>query len=162
MTYIDKHMQRTTQTIEDFEQAAGEILQIISDEYSKKGTDNAYVVCLHGDLGAGKTTMTQIIGKSFGVIETINSPTFVIKKTYQTTDNVFKTLIHMDAYRLEGEQNLDIFRLDQDFTSTNTLMIIEWPEIIESVIPKHAMHIFIEHDGEGRKITFKKTAHFPK
>jgi|JI10StandDraft_1071094.scaffolds.fasta_scaffold176474_2 tRNA threonylcarbamoyladenosine biosynthesis protein TsaE len=155
-------MQWNTQTIEDFEQTAEETLKIISDEYSKKGTDNAYVVCLHGDLGAGKTTMTQIIGKSLGVIETINSPTFVIKKTYQTTDNTFKILIHMDAYRLEGEKKLDVFRLDQDFTSTNTLMIIEWPEIIESVIPKHAMHIFIEHDGEGRKITFKKTAHFPK
>ncbi len=158
MTYIDKHMQRTTQTIEDFEQAAGEILQIISEHYKQQGADNTYIICLHGDLGAGKTTMTQIIGKSLGVTEIINSPTFVIKKIYQTTDDVFKTLIHMDAYRLEGEQNLDVFRLDQDFTSTNTLMIIEWPEIIESMIPKNAVHIFIEHDGAGRKITFKKTA----
>jgi tRNA threonylcarbamoyladenosine biosynthesis protein TsaE len=151
-------MQWNTKTIEDFEQTAEEILKVVSDDYLKQGTGNAYVFCLHGDLGAGKTTMTQIIGKSLGVIETINSPTFVIKKTYQTADDTFKTLIHMDAYRLEGEQNLDVFRLDQDFTSTNTLMIIEWPEIIESMIPKNAVHIFIEHDGAGRKITFKKTA----
>lgn len=151
-------MEWKTETIEDFKNTTEEILKIISDEYSKRGTDNAYIVCLYGDLGAGKTTMTQMVGQMIGITETINSPTFVIKKIYQTTDDVFKTLIHMDAYRLEGEQNLDVFRLDDDFTTANTLMIIEWPEIIESMIPKHAMHIFIEHDGNGRKITYKKTA----
>lgn len=151
-------MEWNTKTIEDFKSSTDEILKIIFDEYSKKATDNAYIVCLYGDLGAGKTTMTQMIGQMLGITETINSPTFVIKKTYQTTDNMFKTLIHMDAYRLEGEQNLDVFRLDQDFASANTLMIIEWPEIIESIIPSDAIHIFIEHDGNGRKITFKKTA----
>ena len=151
-------MEWKTETIEDFKNTTEEILKIISDEYSKRGTDNAYIVCLYGDLGAGKTTMTQMVGQMIGITETINGPTFVIKKIYQTTDDVFKTLIHMDAYRLEGEQNLDVFRLDDDFTTANTLMIIEWPEIIESMIPKHAMHIFIEHDGNGRKITYKKTA----
>ncbi len=151
-------MEWNTETIKDFENTTKEILQIISDNYIQQGTDNACVVCLHGDLGAGKTTMTQMIGQILGITETINSPTFVIKKFYQTANSVFQKLIHMDAYRLEGEQNLDVFRLDQDFQSANTLMIIEWPEIIESVIQKNAIHIFIEHDGAGRKITFKKTA----
>ena len=151
-------MEWKTETIEDFKKATEEILDTISSDYTKNGTDNACVVCLHGDLGAGKTTMTQIIGESLGISETINSPTFVIKKTYETSDNIFKTLVHMDAYRLEGEQNLEVFRLDQDFKKPNTLMIIEWPEIINTVIPKDALYVYIEHDGEGRKIIFKKTA----
>lgn len=142
-------MQWNITNLDEFTAATRELLQYISKSYSKDIT-KACVVCLQGNLGAGKTTMTQIIGKHLGVTEIMNSPTFVIKKIYQTTDDVFKTLIHMDAYRLEGEQNLDVFRLDQDFTSANTLMIIEWPEIIESVIPKHAVYIFIEYDGKER------------
>ncbi len=153
-------MQWTTTTIEEFEQVVKEVLQIITTSYQATPMDQACIVCLQGDLGAGKTTATQIIARVLGVENTIQSPTFVIRKSYQTQNAVFKTLIHMDAYRLEGEENLEVLRLEEDFKSSHTLMIIEWPEIIESIIPENAIHVTIQHDNGGRIITLdnKKTA----
>jgi tRNA threonylcarbamoyladenosine biosynthesis protein TsaE len=150
-------MQWNTVTIEDFGHATKEILAVISDSY-KEGS-SACVVCLSGDLGAGKTTMTQLIAKELGVIESLQSPTFVIKKIYDTKSDVFKKLVHMDAYRLEGEENLEVLRLEEDFKSPHTLMIIEWPEMIESIIPENAIHVEIKHNNNGRIIQLdnKKT-----
>jgi tRNA threonylcarbamoyladenosine biosynthesis protein TsaE len=152
-------MEWETNTIEEFTLATSELLQIISNRYIQKGTDAGCVVCLHGDLGAGKTTMTQIIAAQLGVVESLQSPTFVIKKLYNTQSELFKILIHMDAYRLEGEENLGNLRLDEDFKKPNTLMIIEWSEMISSIIPKDAIHIKIEHNNNERKIELdnKKT-----
>jgi tRNA threonylcarbamoyladenosine biosynthesis protein TsaE len=79
------------------------------------------------------------------------SPTFVIKKTYTTQSDIFTKLVHMDAYRLEGE-HLDTLRLSDDFTQNNTLMIIEWPEIIESILPVDAIRVTINHVDSGRTI----------
>jgi tRNA threonylcarbamoyladenosine biosynthesis protein TsaE len=151
-------MQWNTTTIEDFGHAIKEILAVISDSYKQESS--ACVVCLSGDLGAGKTTMTQLIAKELGVIESLQSPTFVIKKIYNTQSEVYKKLIHMDAYRLEGEENIDMLRLDEDFKIPNTLMMIEWPEMIETLIPENAIHVTIQHDNGGRIITLdnKKTA----
>lgn len=145
-------MQWNTQTIKDFEKAATNILAAVSDAY-KQDQSAACVLCLHGDLGAGKTTMTQMIARKLGVAESLQSPTFVIKKIYDTQSELFKTLIHMDAYRLEGEESLEMLRLDEDFKMPNTLMIIEWPEMIETIIPDNVIHIIIEHDNNGRIIT---------
>lgn len=152
-------MKWETKTIEDFTLATIELLQIISDRYTQQGTGTGCVVCLSGDLGAGKTTMTQLIAKELGVIESLQSPTFVIKKIYDTKSDVFKKLVHMDAYRLEGEENLEVLRLEEDFKSPHTLMIIEWPEMIESIIPENAIHVEIKHNNNGRIIQLdnKKT-----
>lgn len=148
-------MKWETKTIEDFTLATTELLQIISDRYTQQGTDAGCVVCLHGDLGAGKTTMTQIIAGQLGVADSIQSPTFVIKKMYSTRSELFKQLIHMDAYRLDGEENLDVLRLDEDFMNPNTLTIIEWPEMIEKIIPKTIVTIRIEYAGKRRVIELK-------
>lgn len=138
--------------LSEFQSATAELLEMVKDRKSAVG---ATMLCLIGDLGAGKTTMTQTIGKLLGINETITSPTFVIKKIYETTDLDFKNMVHMDAYRLEGEQNLEVFRLDQDFKNPNNLVIIEWPEIIRDIIPSDAIEIYIEHAGEGRVIEIK-------
>lgn len=153
-------MKWRTTTIEEFEQAIQEILQMVATSYSETNKEQSCIVCLQGDLGAGKTTATQIIAKHLGVEYNIQSPTFVIRKSYPTHDSIFKTLIHMDAYRLEGDQNLEVLRLNEDFKTPSALMIIEWPEMIKSIIPDSVIHIKIEHDNSGRIITLdnKKTA----
>lgn len=148
-------MQWNTQTIEDFEQAAREIVTVISDKHTTSDQQKACVVCLHGDLGAGKTTMTQFFGKLLGVSEIITSPTFVIKKSYITSHNLFNQLVHIDAYRLENEKNLDVFQFNQDITTPNTLIVIEWPELITSIIPRDAFQIIINHTGTGREVLLK-------
>ena len=135
---------------EELPSVAKEVLSLLSTHENK-----ATIVALYGELGAGKTTLVQAIASELGVQEMVTSPTFVIKKTYETNNPVFKQLVHMDAYRLEGEQNLEVFRLDQDFKNDHTVMIIEWPEIIRDIIPSDAIEIYIEHAREGRVIEIK-------
>ncbi len=153
-------MQWQTQILSEFENVIHEILGVISDDYTKGTKQSACVVCLHGELGAGKTTAVQIIARNLGVTETVNSPTFVIKKTYRTTTEPFKKLVHIDAYRLKLEDNLTLFEFEKDFSEPGTLVLIEWPEMIQSMIPENAFHMYIDHDKEGRVIRFenKKTA----
>lgn len=144
-------MQWNPKNLSEFESAIAELFDLI---ISRKNSISATTVCLHGDLGAGKTTATQIIGKLLDVTEIINSPTFVIKKIYQTHHAVFKTLIHIDAYRLENEK-IEMLRIDQDFKNPDNLIIIEWPEMISEIIPIDAIHMYIEHREEGREIQLK-------
>lgn len=84
------------------------------------------IILLNGDLGAGKTTLTQFIGKAMGVKRNINSPTFNIIKSYQ--GNAFK-LHHMDCYRLEdSEEDLGF----DEYFEDQAVTLIEWSEFIES------------------------------
>lgn len=149
-------MQWETKTIQDFEQVTKEILAIISEQYQQNKTGTACIVCLQGDLGAGKTTMTQIIAKELGVSENLQSPTFVIKKIYPTASTIFSRLVHVDAYRLGSEDNINLFRFAEDFKSPGTLMMIEWPEMISEHIPDSARYIHIHHTKDGRVISLNK------
>jgi tRNA threonylcarbamoyladenosine biosynthesis protein TsaE len=142
-------MQWNPTNLTEFDAAIRELYNVIQ---SRTNSSQATVIALQGDLGAGKTTATQIIGQILGVTESINSPTFVIKKIYRTDNELFKTLIHIDAYRLEDEKNLGILRLEDDFKNSDNLIIIEWPELILDNIPTNAIHVSIEHTGEGRSI----------
>jgi tRNA threonylcarbamoyladenosine biosynthesis protein TsaE len=139
--------------LSEFEQATIQILTMIRERFNTP--DRACVVCLTGDLGAGKTTMTQIIARQLGVVESVQSPTFVIKKTYVTHTPDIEKLVHMDVYRLEGNASLEPLQIHQDFISPKTMMIIEWPEIIAESIPDDVFRITIEHTQTGRMITLQ-------
>lgn len=143
-------MEYSVTTLTEFEQVTHTIIDRIINQY--QDTHHACVICVTGDLGAGKTTMAQIIAQYLGVQESVQSPTFVIKKSYTAHNHSIATFIHMDAYRLEGGASLDPLALDADFARPNTIMIIEWPEIIASVIPQNRVQITIEHTSGGRKI----------
>lgn len=102
------------------------------------------VILLNGDLGAGKTTLTQFIGKSLGIQRNINSPTFNIIKSYQGTD---VKLHHMDCYRLEGtDEDLGF----DEYFEDNAVIIIEWSEFIAEFLPAEyitiEIHAISEHE----------------
>ena len=67
--------------------------------------NEALVVGLYGNLGAGKTAFTQAVARELGIQEIVTSPTFVIEKIYPTSHPHFARLIHIDAYRLEARRN---------------------------------------------------------
>ena len=100
------------------------------------------IILLNGDLGAGKTTLTQFIGKAMGVKRNINSPTFNIIKSYQ--GNAFK-LHHMDCYRLEDSE--DDLGFDEYFED-QAVTLIEWSEFIESFLPNNHLTINIKTINE--------------
>ncbi len=100
------------------------------------------VICLTGDLGAGKTTLVQCFGQIIGIKEKINSPTFNIMKIYFGDIN----LIHIDAYRLE---NLDHnIGLEEYIGYEKGYTFIEWPQFISDLVPLNAIKIEIKNIDE--------------
>lgn len=95
----------------------------------------ASVVVLQGDLGAGKTTFVQALGKELGVQSTIQSPTYVLMKSYPTSHSRFKTLVHIDAYRLEKPEEFAALNPDHFLSNSNTLVCVEWPEKVTGILP---------------------------
>ena len=91
---------------------------------------NCNTILLKGELGAGKTTITQNIAIQLGVKTRVNSPTFTIAKKYTTTDNYFLNLCHYDLYRLSGKQELDELGILEEINNVKNVVVIEWPELI--------------------------------
>ncbi len=112
-------------------------------------SDEATVVALSGDLGAGKTAFVQSIAKHLGVTEPITSPTFTIMKRYETNSEQFPTLFHMDAYRLESEEEVAPLRLDSIFQTKGALFCIEWAERIKNSLPDNAVFLSLTVDVAG-------------
>ena len=117
----------------------------------------AAVLALHGDLGAGKTTFTQVLAAELGVTDSVTSPTFVIQKIYSTNNKRWTRLVHIDAYRLNNGDDLKPLRLTELWGDPANLVVIEWPERIASHIPGHAIHLrFSVVNETTRRIEFIK------
>lgn len=115
--------------------------------------DRATVVALQGDLGAGKTAFTQEAGKLMGVEENMHSPTFVIMKVYDITFRGFTKLIHIDAYRIEREEELLHLGWEKIMEDLENLVMIEWPENVPGLIPSEAKRISLKFiDEQTREI----------
>ena len=99
------------------------------------------IVVLKGTLGAGKTALTQGIGKFLGFSD-VTSPTFVISRTHKGRI----PLIHVDAYRLLGgsQQNFEIDDLDLDTSRKGAIMVIEWGEDVASRLHEDYLLVTIE------------------
>lgn len=96
------------------------------------------VIALHGDLGAGKTTFVKGLARGWEIKEEITSPTFNIYTIYQGNRN----LVHLDAYRLSNEGDIENLLLEEFLVSPYCL-VIEWPENISSILPTNAWHIYL-------------------
>lgn len=96
------------------------------------------IILLNGDLGAGKTTLTQFIGKALGVKRTINSPTFNIIKSYKGDE---LKLHHMDCYRLEDQEEDLGF---EEYFEDQAITVIEWSQFIKDLLPPQHLIINIK------------------
>lgn len=104
-----------------------------------------YVLCLEGDLGAGKTTFTKFLGKGIGIEDNINSPTFTIMKIYEGEINLY----HMDVYRLNGiGEDYDL----EEYIYSDGLCVVEWYKNIINSMPDEKLVIEIEIIGEFRRL----------
>ena len=124
---------------------------------AKEITNQAAVITLTGDLGAGKTTLTQELAKHLNISEPVVSPTFGIMKVYELEHNQdFDQLVHIDAYRIESIDEVGPLRFEELFKQPRTLVCIEWPDKIAELLPEEfTARLAIEVNSEHcREYTF--------
>ena len=110
------------------------------------------IICLQGDLGAGKTTFVQGIAQGWGSMDAVSSPTFILVNVYRGADG--KQLYHLDAYRLDSE--LEAEELDLNTMLAQGPLLIEWPERMQNLIPGEHIWVNLEYvDQEERQMKFK-------
>jgi len=131
-----------------------DIAREVLESCSQKNT--AQVLALQGDLGVGKTAFTKELAKLLGIMNEVTSPTFVIMKSYPIANHPFiRTLTHIDAYRIESDDEMRVLGFDAILRDASQLVCIEWPENIESLIPKDALKINFTLNSDGtRDITY--------
>ena len=110
------------------------------------------LVLLKGDLGAGKTALTQGIGSALGIVG-ITSPTFVISRIHHGKE----TLVHVDAYRLVGEPMAIFDDLDLDSQLKSSIIVIEWGESFVDRLADTYLEITIEFgSGDNDRVVTSK------
>lgn len=92
------------------------------------------ILGLIGELGAGKTTFVKGLAKALGITSRVVSPTFVIFKPYHVKDKKFEHLVHVDAYRVEGEELQDVGI--EDYFNDGSVLAIEWADKIKKILPQ--------------------------
>lgn len=115
----------------------------------------ATVMVLEGNLGAGKTTFVQTLAKELGVKEVVQSPTYVLMKTYplelsgpaSEINNKFTRIVHIDAYRLESPEEFEALKPEEFLSDPEALVVIEWPERLLGKLPEPDMTIKFSADG---------------
>ena len=102
------------------------------------------VYTLVGDLGVGKTVLTQGLAEGLGITEAVNSPTFTILQVYEEGR---LPLYHFDVYRIGDVEEMDEIGYEDCFYGSG-VSLIEWSELIEELLPERAVHVTIEKDLE--------------
>lgn len=111
-----------------------------------KCIEKGSVICLDGDLGVGKTALTQFIAKELGIKEYIVSPTFTIIKEYQGKFPFY----HMDAYRINSEDEMRDLGCDE-YIYSEGVTVIEWSRLIEGVLPDQRINIEIKRIDDTKR-----------
>jgi len=107
------------------------------------------VLALYGDLGSGKTTFTRYFVEALGLKNRVQSPTFVVARKYGDVN-------HVDLYRLTNEEEARDIGIEEMLSDQNSITLIEWPEIIENILPEKTIKIYFEYiDENTRKITIE-------
>jgi len=107
------------------------------------------VFAFYGKMGAGKTTFIKAVCETLGVRDVINSPTFAIVNEY--LDGQGNPIYHFDFYRIKKEQEvLDIGY--EDYVYSGNVCFMEWPELIEDLLPEDAVKVTIEEQADGTRL----------
>ncbi len=112
-----------------------------------KGWD---VVCLHGELGSGKTTLTRGLARGAGSRSRVASPTFSLARVYRGPRWI---IYHLDLYRVAANQTRDI-GLEEFVSDPRGICIVEWPQAGTAYYPKDRLEVHLSHVAGGRKLRF--------
>ena len=115
--------------------------------------DGRSVFAFYGQMGAGKTTFIKAVCAELGIADTVNSPTFSIVNEYRSDSNG-ALVYHFDFYRIKKLE--EVYDMGyEDYFYNGGLCLIEWPELIEPLLPDDAVKVSIVEQADGtRLITF--------
>ena len=127
--------------LEELDNAAKEVIKRIGDRK---------IIAFYGKMGAGKTTLITAICNNLGVIDTISSPSFSLVNEYNTDKG--ESIFHFDFYRIDKIEEAFDFGYEEYFFGGD-MCLIEWPELIESILPENIATITItENEDHSRLI----------
>ena len=122
-----------------------------------KSLSSGDIVCLYGELGAGKTVFVKGLMKGLGIEERVTSPTFTLIREYNANHNSIKKVYHIDLYRLENIEQVKNIGILELFNENNAVVIIEWAEKMKDLLPRMRIDVkFIFEDMHKRKINILK------
>jgi tRNA threonylcarbamoyladenosine biosynthesis protein TsaE len=123
---------------------APDIARLILDGYPQHR-----VFALHGDLGAGKTTLIKAFCKALGVEDGTSSPSFAIVNEYRAASG--DPVYHFDLYRLKDAGELDAIGFTE-YADSGHYCFIEWPELAEDLLPPDTLHVTLEEGVNGVRL----------
>ncbi|MFB6318148.1 tRNA (adenosine(37)-N6)-threonylcarbamoyltransferase complex ATPase subunit type 1 TsaE [Saccharicrinis sp. FJH54] len=132
-------MELKINTLKDIDRVAGEFAKAIG---------NSNVLAFYGKMGAGKTTFIKALCRHLKVVDQVNSPTFAIVNDYETEGD--SHIFHFDFYRIKNLEEAYDFGYEDYFYSGN-LCLIEWPELVEPILPQNTLEVKIEVNADGTR-----------
>ncbi len=134
-------MQIKIQSLDNIREAANLFIE-------NKG--NGKVFAFYGKMGAGKTTFVKAICEALGVEDVITSPTFAIVNEYQST-KTDQPIYHFDFYRIKKLE--EVFDMGyEDYFYSGSLCFLEWPELIEDILPQDVVKVKISEQEDGSRL----------
>jgi tRNA threonylcarbamoyladenosine biosynthesis protein TsaE len=125
--------------LEHIREAARQFIDAIGTEH---------VFAFYGSMGAGKTTFIKAICEELGVSDVVTSPTFAIVNEYRTSSG--ETIYHFDFYRIKKLE--EVYDMGyEDYFYSDALCFIEWPEMMEELLPDNAVRVSIKENADGTR-----------
>ena len=132
-------MEITIKSLNDIQQAAHDFVAAMGDNT---------VFALYGPMGVGKTTFTKAVCEELGVKDNITSPTFAIVNEYRS--NTDELIYHFDFYRIKKLE--EVYDMGyEDYFYSGAICFIEWPELIEELLPLDAVKVTISENPDGTR-----------
>lgn len=126
--------------------STAELDAIAKELIERFGTNRVFA--FYGKMGAGKTTFIQSICRALGSNDNVTSPTFALINEYKSAEN--NSIFHFDFYRIKDiEEAFDLGY--EDYIYSGNYCFIEWPEMIEQLLPEHLVEVKIEVDDNGSR-----------
>ena len=113
--------------------------------------NKATIVGLCGDLGSGKTTLVKYLAKEMGITDEVVSPTFILAKYYELSGAKWKRMIHIDAYRLDDPDEIEVLKWEDMIADSRNLILFEWPERIGTKFPADAIQLHLTFINEDTR-----------
>ena len=142
-------------------------IRSVAREFIEKVLPEHSVIAFYGGMGAGKTTFIKALCEELGVTDTVTSPTFALVNEYSIPTSPKEAspvggrlegaIFHFDFYRIKRLEEVYDMGYEDYFYQKNALCLIEWPELVEELLPDDALRVEISEESDGtRKIKIKE------